>query len=287
MAMFTKREKPSSYRQCPHCRYIHDGILETCPRCGQESRGDLLPNRFPNVIQVKWLKQIFLFLLGWGGLTIVSLIVSLFLVMYAKNTFTNQVDIDAFLDSDKTNLMLNLITYSTLFVGLLGLLWRDLIVVLKSFKPLRNIIVGIGYGGLVMFAVIVYNLIVLATGFKMDDNQNESSIVAMMSAYPLMSFLAFVIFGPIVEELTYRLGLFSFIHRLNRPLAYVVTMLIFGLIHMSFKPETIVNELVNLPSYILAGSILTYAYEKEGFAVSTYAHITNNLISFLLTIFSV
>jgi len=64
-------------------------------------------------------------------------------------------------------------------------------------------------------------------------------------------------------------------------------MLIFGLIHMSFKPETIVNELVNLPSYILAGSILTYAYEKEGFAVSTYAHITNNLISFLLTIFSV
>lgn len=287
MAMFTKREKPSSYRQCPHCRYIHDGVLETCPRCGQESRGDLLPNRFPNVIQVKWLKQIFLFLLGWGGLTVVSLIVSLFLVMYAKNTFTNQVDIDAFLDSDKTNLMLNLITYSTLFVGLLGLLWKDLIVVLKSFKPLRNIIVGIGYGGLVMFAVIVYNLIILATGFKMDDNQNESSIVAMMSAYPLMSFLAFVIFGPIVEELTYRLGLFSFIHRLNRPLAYVVTMLIFGLIHMSFKAETIVNELVNLPSYILAGSILTYAYEKEGFAVSTYAHITNNLISFLLTIFSV
>jgi membrane protease YdiL (CAAX protease family) len=64
-------------------------------------------------------------------------------------------------------------------------------------------------------------------------------------------------------------------------------MLVFGLIHMSFNPDTIINELINLPSYILAGTILTIAYEKEGFAVSTYAHITNNLISFLLTIIEI
>lgn len=285
MAMFQKHEKPTSYRQCPHCRHVHDGVLDVCPRCGLESKGEVLTSRFPNVIQVNWLKQIFLFLIGWGGLTVVSLLVFKFFIMYANSIFFTPEEINAFLDSDRINLMLNLITYSTLFVGLIGLLWKDIITVLKSFKPLRNIAVGVGYGGLVMVVVIAYNLVVLATGYEMSDNQNERSIVEMMTSYPVMSFFAFVLFGPIVEEMTYRLGLFSLVHRLNRPLAYVVTMLIFGVIHMSFSPDTIINELVNLPSYILAGSILTYAYEKEGFAVSTYAHITNNLISFLLTVF--
>ena len=285
--MSKNKTKPNNYRQCPYCRHIHDGSLSICPRCNQTSEGELLPNRFPNVIQVHWVKQILMFLIGWGGLSLVSLLISLFFIIYANNTYPDPIANEAFLNSNRTNLMLNLFTYSTLFVGLIALLWKDLIRVLKSFKPLRNIVVGLSYGGLVIVAAVAYNLVILAFGYEMSDNQNESAIVAMMSGYPIMSFLAFVLFGPIVEEITYRLGLFSLIRRLNRPLAYVVTMLVFGLIHMSFNPDTILNELINLPSYILAGTILTIAYEKEGFAVSTYAHITNNLISFLLTIIEI
>jgi len=238
-----------------------------------------LPTRFPNVIQVHWIKQIFLFLIGWGGLTAVSLLVSVFFVLYAKNAIPDEIQREAFLDSNQVSIMLNLITYSTLFVGILGLLWKDIVVVLKSFKRLRTIALGLAYGVAVMASVIIYNLIIIFSGIEMSDNQNESAIVTMMTSYPIMSLIAFVILGPIVEEMTYRLGLFSLVHRFNRPLAYVVTMLVFGVIHMSFNQATIINELINLPSYIIAGTILTYAYEREGFAVSTYAHITNNLIS--------
>ena len=283
--MFNKKNKPLNYRQCPHCRHIHDGSLAICPRCQQPSEGVLLSTRFPNVIQISWIKQILMFLIGWGGLTAVSLLVYRFFILYANSAYNIPILRETFLHSNRTSLMLNLITYSTLFVGLVALLWKDLVKVLKAFKPLRNLVTGLSYGGLLIVATIAYNLLVLATGYQMSDNQNETAIVAMMTGYPIMSFITFVVLGPIVEAITYRLGLFSFVHRLNRPLAYVVTMLIFGIIHMSFNPDTIINELINLPSYIIAGTILTIAYEKEGFSVSTYAHITNNLISFLLTTF--
>jgi hypothetical protein len=283
--MFKNKKNPRNYRKCPVCQHLHDGSLDECPRCGQQSDGPVLTTRFPNVIRVHWIKQIFLFLIGWGGLNVVSLIVSAFFVLYADNYIFGAIQRETFLSSHHVGIMLNLITYSTLFVGILGLLWKDLLTILKTFKRLRAIVVGLAYGGAVMASVIIYNLIVILAGVEMSDNQNETAIVTMMTSYPVMSFVAFVILGPLVEEMTYRLGLFSLLHRLNRPLAYVVTMLIFGLIHVSFNAETIVNELINLPSYIIAGTILTIAYEKEGFAVSTYAHITNNLISFLLTAF--
>ncbi|MFA5481029.1 MAG: CPBP family glutamic-type intramembrane protease [Bacilli bacterium] len=276
----TKRE----YRKCPHCGHIHDYALSVCPKCGNLSEGELVTTRFPNVIELAIVKQIMMFLIGWGGLTLVSFLLSHIFLFYANNTFDDPLLVSAFLKSDQISIMHNLITYLTLFVGLLGLLWKDIIKILHSFKSLRALISGLSYGALLIVAVIAYNLVIAATGYKISDNQNESSIVAMMTSYPLMSFIAFVLLGPIVEEITYRLGLFSLIHRLNRPLAYIVTMLVFGVIHMSFNGETIINELINLPSYIIAGTILTYTYEKEGFAASTYAHILNNLVSFLLTV---
>lgn len=277
------KQKPKNYRECPFCHHIHNSDFDICPRCGQHSEGPFLSSRFPNVIQIKWAKQILMFLIGWGGLTLVSFFVSFLFILYANNAIADPIAREAFLKSDQANISLNVITYATLLVGLVALLWKDITTVLKSFKRLKTILLGLSYGGLVIVVVIIYNFIVIATGYEMSDNQNESSITRLMQSYPLMSLLAFVILGPLVEEITYRLGLFSLIHRLNRPLAYIVTMLVFGIIHMSFNPDTIINELINLPSYILAGTVLTFAYEKEGFAVSTYAHITNNLVSFLLT----
>jgi len=287
MVNLTKIDKgaePRRFRKCPKCGHIHDGALDLCPKCGEASGGPLLETRFPNVIMVPFLKQIFLFLIGWGGLTLVSFLVSWIFIAYANSAFADQLAIDAFLSSNKVSIMINLICYTTLIVGLVALLWNDVFRLLSQFKALKPLISGVSYGALLIVATIAYSLIVKASGYEMGDNENETSIVALMTSYPVASFLTFVLLGPVVEEITYRVGLFSFIRRLNRPVAYVATMLIFGVIHMSFDASTIINELVNLPSYIIAGTILTIAYEKEGFACSTYAHITNNLVSFLLTI---
>jgi membrane protease YdiL (CAAX protease family) len=99
--------------------------------------------------------------------------------------------------------------------------------------------------------------------------------------FPLISFINFVLLGPIVEELTYRLGLFSFLKQRNRWVAYIVTVGLFAIIHFNFNQDNIINELLNLPFYATAGLYFCWLYEKQGFAVATIAHITNNLISFV------
>ena len=86
-------------------------------------------------------------------------------------------------------------------------------------------------------------------------NDNENAIDSITNAYPLLSLLVFGIMGPVVEEFTYRVGLFSFIRRFNRPAAYIITIAIFALIHFNFQSTNIVNELINLPSYIVAKEV--------------------------------
>ena len=282
--MFSKKVQVERYRECPHCRHVHDKNLDVCPKCGQVSDGPSFSNRFVNVVQLHWVKQLFFFLIGWAGLAIVGTLIYLFFGLYARATFADPNTISNYIKSDQVNMMVNILTYGLLLTGLLALLWKDIFVLLKSFTKLRVLTSGLSYGAIIMGAVITYNLIIIATGYKISDNQNETSLTNVMRIYPILSFLAFVIFGPIVEEITYRLGLFSLLHRFNRPLAYIVTILVFGLIHMSFNADTIVNELVNLPSYLIAGAILIIAYEKEGFGVSTIAHVANNMVSFILTI---
>ena len=45
-----------------------------------------------------------------------------------------------------------------------------------------------------------------------------------------------------------------------------------------------VNELLNLPSYMISGFLLTLAYEKFGLACATTAHVFNNLYGVVVTI---
>ena len=75
---------------------------------------------------------------------------------------------------------------------------------------------------------------------------------------------------------------------MNVWVAYIVTPLIFALIHFDFfagSAEGYINELLNLPSYIIAGVTLTIIYDKFGLSTSIVAHCGNNLISIFMSIF--
>ena len=124
-------------------------------------------------------------------------------------------------------------------------------------------------------------------------NENESSIRTIISTLPIAAFLFVVVFAPITEEITYRLGIFHNIKKKNRYAAYIATALIFGAIHVSWESFSdmskaeVINELLNFPSYILSGAYLCYVYEKEdNLLSSTIAHMTNNGVAFLLTCLS-
>ena len=124
-------------------------------------------------------------------------------------------------------------------------------------------------------------------------NTNETGINTITTAFPILSLIVFGILGPLCEEVTYRVGLFSSISQKLKPLwAYLITILIFGLIHFDFTAlfsgnvDALIIELSNLPTYLVSGLLLCYFYTKEGFGVSSIAHIFNNLLSLLLTLIS-
>ena len=142
---------------------------------------------------------------------------------------------------------------------------------------------------------IIMTLIQLAveksTGIILGTSNNQSGINSMISANPIMVFFVVCIIGPICEEITYRLGLFEALRRVNVKLAFILAPVLFALIHFDFEGVisgissgnnlVLYNELFNLPSYILGGLILSYAYWKNlSINQSIYCHIFVNTLSF-------
>jgi membrane protease YdiL (CAAX protease family) len=225
-------------------------------------------------------KNLFLFLSGWLGLTLLSLLFSLIIVSFGP-LFLSRESLDTFLQSSEFLSYLNLITYSTLFLVAITLTWHALPILLKPSMKLTQWVKGFGYGIGVLFVGITLGIVYDMLNITLDDNLNQATINSLVIDLPILSFLTFTLLGPIVEEFTYRLGLFTYISRRSRFLAYLVTLSLFGLIHFNYTNTNLLNEFLNLPFYLSAGLFFCYVYEKEGFFVVTLAHITNNLISIL------
>ncbi len=176
-----------------------------------------------------------------------------------------------------TGLVLVLLTYNR------GL--KDLI---KQFKNKSALIDGVAYGFLLLSASSALGIIINALrGDVGNVNANETTIRLMIQYYPFPLFIMSGILAPIFEELTYRYGLFGSINKKNRWVAYAVSALVFGLIHFdsTAKGAELINELWNLPSYVLSGVILARAYEKhECISTSIVAHSINNIFAFLVTL---
>ena len=114
-------------------------------------------------------------------------------------------------------------------------------------------------------------------------NTNEEAAESMILAFPALSIIVLGILGPVCEEITYRYGLFSLLDKKSKILAYILTPLVFAIIHFDFGGDMII-ELLNLPSYIIAGVLLSLAYDKFGFHTAVIAHVINNLYAIIVTL---
>ena len=95
--------------------------------------------------------------------------------------------------------------------------------------------------------------------------------------------------GPVLEEVTYRYFLFGALRKINPKTAIIISGLVFMIVHGVsgfIQPNAnILREILLLPPYMFSGCMLAYAYNKsENLAVSTGAHMLNNLISFILSV---
>ena len=162
--------------------------------------------------------------------------------------------------------------------ALAGMLVADFF---TKYKRGLDYIYGIGYALTIVIVSMIVGAII-SIFHTPADNNNQAAAVAVAKNYPIIAFFLLGFLGPICEELTYRVGLYSFFRRINKYLAFGVTIVVFALIHFDFGATDIINELWSLPSYLISGFILTLAYEHRGPACSMTAHVLYNIFAFLI-----
>lgn len=221
-----------------------------------------------------------IFLTGWLGLVVFGLLFSIVFSFVASIRLA-EADYLLYINSNIFLTYINFSTYFLIFSILLFIIKDQWVSLFKSFINTNHLLKGISYGFLVLFVNISIGLIYDLINLQPTDNNNQTLITNLVLETPILSFITFVFLGPIVEEFTYRLGLFSLMHQRNKYLSYIVTVLLFGFIHFDFTSTDLLNELLNMPFYLTAGLMFCFIFAKENFAIVTYAHITNNLISIL------
>ena len=289
-------------KRCSHCNAEIDAIETHCSHCGTdlletnegENNRDLKEfYRFEKILQVSYFKQIAFFLVGWAGLQIVGFIVSFCYQAYGTYGLgLNTVEqLKEYLTSADVRFAINIIMYLSIFVIMALLLWKKgWKEIGRSFKKPSAILIGLA-GFIALLATnFIYNFFVSvifnAAGFTPPGvNDNETTLRQLCDVNFPVSIIVLGLIGPFVEEITYRCGLFSFLSRTKRWIAYVVSGIVFGMIHFTWdfsSTEAIITELVNLPTYVGAGLMMAFVYEKGGFAASYTMHAFNNTFSILL-----
>ena len=235
--------------------------------------------RIEKTTDLKIWKQIIFFVIGLFGLTVISLFIQIIVQLAARRAIVSDYDYQTFMGSTTFNMIVNGSTYLIIAVIFLILMKDDTNEFFKSFKDWKPYVAAaIGFSAILTFNLF-YNLILSATGAVVSDNANESSLNSIVSDFPFLSLLIFALIGPVVEEFTYRVGLFSLLKRVHISLAYVVTIIVFTFIHFDFQSNNMVNELLNIPFYMFAAATFCFLYHRFGLASSISAHVTNNLLS--------
>ena len=267
--MLLKRKK------CPNCGAYYDPTLEKCPECHKHNELYLNREISDKPAFMHPIAQIGLFLGGFSitGMFIIQLLIALLL----KNAIPDAGRFEAVLISCTYILMLGGLFFIIFFTR------REHF--FSKYKRKIDYIYGLAYAiTLIFVGSLVGNLTSLF--YQVTDNVNQSTAVDFSKNYPLLAFFVIGILGPICEELTYRVGLYSFLRRINKYLAFIITVIVFALIHFDFEAKDMINELWSIPSYLAAGIVLTLAYAHRGPACSMIAHVCYNIFAFLLILAS-
>ncbi len=214
--------------------------------------------------------ELFSFLIGFIGFQLISLFFSFLITLFTKQ------------DNAFTLMLINVLSYLSVIIILLIVLFPFRRYFFLIFKKYQNILIGLlaGIVFIVLDFLLSYLLALLFPSSSTGENQSVAEQIIL--SYPVISILLFGILGPVVEELTYRFGCFNLLNRVHKILAYIVSILIFAVLHINFFSNDLLSELVALPSYIFAGFAFAFIYDKWGLGASFVAHSLNNLYAVIL-----
>ena len=258
-------------KKCPNCASYYDPTLNECPNC-HKTNELYEQRRIPDSIMFFHpAAQIGLFLAGfsYAGMLISEIIAA--------------VCMSGIADKGLGNTLTMLFTYLMMLGALLTIAFtsRRKTFIKKFTRPLDYL-----YGLLYAIGIVISGLLIgiIVSFFYNETNSNQEIVESMIGNYPIFAIILICFLGPVCEELTYRVGLYSFLRRINKVLAIVVSTIVFAMIHYDFTAANYIAELWSLPSYLACGLILSLAYEHRGPACSIAAHMTYNAIALIIVI---
>ena len=259
-------------KECKKCGMSYDELASVCPNCKSLNEDNIEFRNKTKCSFIPPIMQLTAFLIGFIGVYAISFVFNLvFNNIYVQNNALGLT-------------LANSLTYVVLAI-LLGLtIFRFYREFLPGFKHLRPYVAGL-IGFVIIFVFnLLYGWIISAALPNIGVNENQTTSEVIVKFSPIVSVFVLGLLGPICEEITYRLGLYSLLRRKNFALALIVEVFVFAILHVSFFNSDFITELVNVPYYLCAALVFTLLYEKEGIAASTSAHVINNLYSVIAVI---
>lgn len=282
---------PFRKSMCHECGTVYESTSGECPKCHSQNDDErAFVESFKEMSPQTPARELILFALAFIGLSFISLMVGLALreiaggvLLSAGLSGTSYTDgLTDFLSSSSYLSYTNFLSYLlALALSLLILGKSGLSAMMKKMASWKTAL-GLPFGIALMAISVIWSVISSAMGATTNDNQSAVNEIVLL--YPTASLIIFGFVGPFVEECAYRIGLFGFLKRANAILAYVLSALVFGFIHMQDYGS--LNEWLSFPGYALSGAFLCFIYHKFGFGASFTAHALNNVISIMSIILS-
>lgn len=117
--------------------------------------------------------------------------------------------------------------------------------------------------GLALYQVLSFGVSAFLSLFPSFENANNQNLRAMLEVAPWLK-IGIIFLAPVTEECLYRGLLFRNLYQKHRILAYVVTVVAFGLVHVLDYIQVLTPGQLALSflQYIPAGIALGWSYEK-------------------------
>lgn len=137
----------------------------------------------------------------------------------------------------------------------------------------------VAYWVVIYLLNIVLSMIYMALGIE-GVSGNQDTINEMVLSYPVLMGIAIVIIAPIVEELMFRFFIFGFLKKFNIWLAYAVSSLLFGLIHVI---QDFAANWMFIFIYAAMGWVMAISYHHHKRIIyPILVHALNNFVGFAL-----
>ena len=168
------------------------------------------------------------------------------------------------------------------------LLWDFLSPQFKDFfRHPGKILIGALIGLALSYGANIVSNILLTMLNASGNSANQSAVENILKNYPAYMAINTIILAPIAEEFVFRGVIFTAIRKHNRFLAYLVSALAFGFVHvMSAVFAGHMDELLKMIPYSAMGAVFAYVHEhNDNICGSIGTHMLLNGIATSIILF--